>query len=215
MKTMFAGVLTLVLFIVGTPANASEKDIANWGNTGAAPAPVKDETRTGYWWWPTEAASNTNDTEIWGNQGVVYNKHTVAPKEEAIGDPPTPPPSTSFTISCSWPVLSHILFAFDKSTLKPEGKVVLDQMVVELKVNPKDTVVIQGHTCDTGDAAYNLALGQRRAEAVMQYLIENGIAADRLSAISLGETAPAVPNDSPQNRKLNRRVQFEFTLGSD
>ena len=213
MKKVLACALGIALLSMSTVAGAIDKDLSNWGNTGATPAPVKDDTRSGYWWWPTEPASNADDSEIWGNQGVVYHIYAAEP---AVNDPAPgpgqPPVSQPPTQTRSVPVLSHVLFDFDKSTLKPEGKAVLDTIIGELKAHPGDTVVIQGHTCNVGEDAYNMGLGQRRADSVKKYLTDNGIDAARLSTVSLGETTPAVPNDSAANRKLNRRVQFEYTL---
>ncbi|HRI88326.1 MAG TPA: OmpA family protein, partial [Candidatus Hydrogenedentes bacterium] len=100
----------------------------------------------------------------------------------------------------------------DKAVLKPEGKAVVDQVVAEMKAHGKDTVVIEGHTCDLGSDEYNMGLGQRRADAVKSYMLENGIDASRVSTKSLGETTPAQPNDSAANRKLNRRAQFDITI---
>jgi outer membrane protein OmpA-like peptidoglycan-associated protein len=110
------------------------------------------------------------------------------------------------------PVFDHVLFDFDKSVLKPEGQAVTQTVVDDLKANAKDTVEVQGHTCSIGTDEYNMGLGQRRANSVQKYMVENGIAAGRITAKSYGETTPAVPNDTPANRKLNRRAVFDVTV---
>ena len=187
-------------------------DLSWWGNSGAKPAPVKDATRSGYWWWPKEAASNANDSELWGNRGVVYSqyKEKVAEKPKPV----TPPPAETkpATPSRTFVVLNNVLFDFDKSVLKPEGKAEVDKLAAELKKYPKDTVEVIGHTCDIGADAYNMALGQRRADAVKKYLVEQGIDAARVKSSSKGETAPAVKNDSAAHRALNRRAEFKGTV---
>lgn len=154
------------------------------------------------------AGSNSGDTELWGNRGVVYHcwEKPVPPT------PPTPTPPPPAPPTRTKPVFNNVLFDFDKAVLKPEGKAVVDQVVAEMKAHAQDTIVIEGHTCDIGSDAYNEGLGQRRADAVKSYMVENGIDAARVSSVSKGETTPAVPNDSDANRKLNRRAQFDITI---
>ena len=100
----------------------------------------------------------------------------------------------------------EVLFDLDKDILKPEGKLAVDKVVVLLKANPSETVVIEGHTCDLASDAYNMDLSQRRADSVRNYAISQGIDAARMSTKAYGESQPAVPNTSEANRKLNRRV---------
>jgi outer membrane protein OmpA-like peptidoglycan-associated protein len=75
-----------------------------------------------------------------------------------------------------------------------------------LKADPTLVVNIEGHTCNLGTAAYNLALGTRRANAVKEYLVGAGIAGERLHAVSYGEKQPKYDNSKEETRKLNRRV---------
>lgn len=77
------------------------------------------------------------------------------------------------------------------------------------------SIEIEGHTDDRGGAEHNLDLSQRRAEAVRRWLIEHGVAADRLTARGYGSTRPAVPNITSANRARNRRVQFTVTQGAE
>jgi len=185
-------------------------DDLSWWGQGATPSPVKDAKRSGYWWFPKTPDSNTNDQELWGNRGLVYAKYD----EPVMPDKPdvVAPPKTTSESGRSIPVLNNVLFDFDKSTLKPEGKAETDKVVAAMKEYPNDTLAIVGHTCDIGPAEYNMALGQRRANAVKAYMVESGIAADRITTVSKGETEPAVPNDTPANRKLNRRAVFEIKM---
>jgi len=184
-------------------------DLSWWGNSGATPAPYKDATRSGYWWWPTEPASNAGDTELWGNRGKIF--HTWTPPQE---EPPKvePPKELGPEAERTVPVLNHILFDFDKAVLKPEGKATADEVVQWMKQYPKDTVAIEGHTDSMGSDAYNMALGQRRADAVKQYLVENGVDPGRITAESYGESKPVVDNTTPANRKLNRRAVFNIHI---
>ena len=215
MKNVLACVVAVaIVFAVGSalaeaPAKAYHwadngkqwDDLSWWGQSGATPAPFKDATRSGYWWWPVKAASNNNDSELWGNRGKVF--HNVY-SETKVVEPPK--------VVRTKPVTNNVLFDFDKAVLKPEGKAEADKVVTELKKHGKDSVVLEGHTDSVGSDQYNMGLGQRRADAVKKYMVEQGVAPERLSAKSLGESQPAVPNDTPANRKLNRRVVFNYTL---
>lgn len=102
----------------------------------------------------------------------------------------------------------EVLFDFDQSILKPEGKVEVDRVIAILKEFPNDDIEIAGHTCDLGSDAYNMGLSQRRADSVRDYAITHGINPARITTKAYGETMPAVPNTSEANRKLNRRITF-------
>lgn len=204
--------LAAIAALVGlcAPAHAAKHwdDMSWWGNTGAKADPVADSKgRSGYWWWPTEAASNADDGELWGNRGIVY--HIYAKKEAEPAKPaPATPTEPAPAVAKRQAINTKFLFDFDKSILKPEGKATLDPIVKDLKDHPKDTIAVSGHTCDIGTDQYNMGLGQRRADAVKKYLVDNGIDAGRVSTESKGETTPAVPNTSSANRAQNRRAEF-------
>lgn len=93
--------------------------------------------------------------------------------------------------SISAPVLiDNIFYAFDKATLLPESKNALDSLVLMLNENPNITIELSAHTDYRGAEAYNKTLSQKRAESVVRYLIDHGIAADRLTAVGYGEEKP-------------------------
>lgn len=215
MKKVVVFAVVAALLSLGGAAQAAKvwDDMSWWGNTGATPEPVKDNKgRPGYWWWPVEPASNTGDTEVWGNRGVIYYAGWEKPAPEQP-TPAPPPPAKPEPPKRTVIVLNNVLFDFDKSTLRPEGKAEIDKLVAEMKKYPGDTVVVLGHTCNIGTDAYNMGLGQRRADSVKAYMVQSGIDASRISTVSKGETTPAVPNDTPANRALNRRAEFNITMG--
>lgn len=187
-------------------------DLSWWGLSGATPVPIKDPVRTGCWWWPTEPASNANDQELWGNRGVVYNITCPVAVTPPPSEGPKVPPKEKPTVEEWKPVFNNVLFDFDKAVLKPEGRVVADEVVAGLKAHPNNTIVVEGHTDNVGSDEYNMGLGQRRADAVKRYLVEQGIAPERIETKSFGESQQAVPNDSPGNRALNRRVVFKISI---
>lgn len=93
--------------------------------------------------------------------------------------------------SISAPVLiDNIFYAFDKATLLPESKNALDSLILMLNENPNITIELSAHTDYRGAEAYNKTLSQKRAESVVKYLINHGIAADRLTAVGYGEEKP-------------------------
>ena len=217
MKKLVASALVAALWFTCGAAQAAKQwdDMSWWGNTGAVPLPQPDtncgcgEPRSCYWWWPTEPASNVNDQELWGNRGIVYSCW-IQPEPPA---PPPPPPVEPTKPERTLPLFNHVLFDYDKATLKPEGRAEIDKVVAEMKLHEGDTVLIEGHASNEGSDAYNMALGQRRADAVRDYMVQMGIAPNRIQTISYGESRPAVANDTPANRKLNRRAVFVITMG--
>ncbi len=104
--------------------------------------------------------------------------------------------------------LENIFFDFDKTTLKSESFVELDKVVEFLANNPSVEVEIAGHTDSKGSDDYNLNLSQGRAEAVVGYLIDNGVDEFRLVAQGYGETKPLETNETDEGRAVNRRVEF-------
>jgi len=104
--------------------------------------------------------------------------------------------------------IEGINFETGKATIKSNSFKVLDAAVAVLKQFEDVKLEVQGHTDDVGDDGKNLKLSQDRAQAVVDYLVSKGVAADRLTAKGYGETKPVAPNDSTANRALNRRVEF-------
>jgi outer membrane protein OmpA-like peptidoglycan-associated protein len=104
--------------------------------------------------------------------------------------------------------LKNIYFDFDKTTLKEESFVELNKVVDFLNQNPHISIEISGHTDSKGSDEYNLNLSQGRSQSVVDYLIGQGIAANRLQAHGYGETKPIDTNDTEEGRANNRRVEF-------
>lgn len=111
-------------------------------------------------------------------------------------------------------VIPNILYDFNKATLRPESKLVLDSLANILNDNPRLMVRMSANTDSIGSDEYNLKLSQRRAQACVDYLTSIGIPADRMEAKGNGESMPIAPNskpdgsDNPEGRQLNRRTEF-------
>jgi outer membrane protein OmpA-like peptidoglycan-associated protein len=103
-------------------------------------------------------------------------------------------------------VFEDVHFDFDRYSLRPEATRALDEAVRTLQQNPDLRIELEGHTCNIGTAEYNLALGERRATAVREYLTSRGIGADRLRTVSYGEERPKYDNSREETRRLNRRA---------
>jgi outer membrane protein OmpA-like peptidoglycan-associated protein len=97
-------------------------------------------------------------------------------------------------------------FDFDRYSLRPEAVRALDEAIRSLQENANLRIEIEGHTCNIGTAEYNLALGERRANAVREYLTSRGVNADRLRTVSYGEERPKFDNAREETRRLNRRA---------
>jgi outer membrane protein OmpA-like peptidoglycan-associated protein len=103
-------------------------------------------------------------------------------------------------------VFEDVHFDFDRYSLRPEAARALDEAITALQANPQLRIEIEGHTCNIGTAEYNLALADRRANAVRDYLAGRGIGADRLRTVSYGEERPKHDNAREETRRLNRRA---------
>ncbi|WP_169737648.1 OmpA family protein [Thermonema rossianum] len=100
-----------------------------------------------------------------------------------------------------------VFFDFDKAELRPESVQELKRLVELLRRHPSLKLEIAGHTDAIGTEEKNLGLSNRRAQAVVDYLVENGIAPHRLKAVGYGESRPIASNDTEEGRQLNRRTE--------
>jgi outer membrane protein OmpA-like peptidoglycan-associated protein len=115
------------------------------------------------------------------------------------------PPKREFTFE-------DVHFDFDRYNLRPDAVSVLDEAVAALKADSTLQLEIEGHTCNIGTTEYNLALGERRATSVKDYLVSRGIAANRLRVISYGEERPRYDNSREETRRMNRRAALVVRL---
>ena len=107
--------------------------------------------------------------------------------------------------------MNNIFFDFDKATLRPESYHELNRWVEVFNTYPDLNAEIHGHTCWIGTDAYNQGLSARRATAVVNYLVSQGLANSRFTRIGFGETKPIATNKTLKGREMNRRVEVLFT----
>ena len=106
------------------------------------------------------------------------------------------------------PNLKDIHFDFDKYDIRPGDAKMLDGNAGWLKSNPNHLVLIEGHCDERGTNEYNLALGERRAKATMNYLVSQGVQASRITIISYGEERPLCSQKTEACWAQNRRAHF-------
>jgi len=135
---------------------------------------------------------------------VFYEEVAEAPAPKPEPTPaPVPVPMAKETITFS------LNFGFDKAAVTDEMMPVLEQTKMILEEDSAASFVVAGHTDSTGPEAYNQKLSERRANAVKQWMINNGVPASRLEAKGYGETMPKYDNDNRAGRALNRRVEIQ------
>lgn len=103
---------------------------------------------------------------------------------------------------------NSVNFDLNKSSLTPKAKENLDKLAAVFKQEPNTDISIYGYTDNTGREEYNLSLSKQRAASVKQYLVQQGVAANRMTTDGLGIADPIASNDTEAGRAKNRRVEF-------
>lgn len=132
-----------------------------------------------------------------GAAGAPSTAATTAPGARAV----VPGSQEDFVVN----VGDRVFFDFDKYNLKPPARATLDRQAAWLKQYAGKRVVIEGHCDERGTREYNLALGERRANSVKNYLINQGIAANRITTISYGKERPVALGSNEAAWSQNRR----------
>lgn len=171
---------------------------------------------------PTETTHTVVDNSNTRVAPVATPAAPVAPVDiDSDGDgvvdrldrcPNTPPGTKVNANGCPDMLLSltGINFKFDSSEIQSNSSEILDRAVTSLNDAKDIAVRIEGHCDSTGGEAYNQLLSERRANAVKDYLVAHGIAAERLTVVGKGEGTPVASNDTEEGRFQNRRVEFHF-----
>lgn len=104
---------------------------------------------------------------------------------------------------------ANIQFATSSDVILKESFTNLDAVALIMESNPAYKLMLSGYTDNTGDATFNTELSKKRAAAAKTYLINKGVAASRITSDGFGAANPVAPNDTPEGRKKNRRVEFK------
>jgi peptidoglycan-associated lipoprotein len=129
-----------------------------------------------------------------------------APAPAPLAGPAAPRPSPKEFAAVD--ALKDVHFEFDKYDIRPEDAKTLDANASWLKSNAENLVLIEGHCDERGTNEYNLALGERRAKATMNYLVSQGVQANRITIISYGEERPICNEKTESCWAKNRRAHF-------
>ena len=150
-------------------------------------------------------------------QGYSSTRATVNTSDVKRSDPD----DTAYVTICLSTIssgfrVSNVYFDYDKATLRAESVASLDSLVNFMNDNPSLSVEVYAFTDAKGTDAYNKALSERRAQAVKDYLVNNGVESERMLVKGMGESNPAAENtttggeDNPVGRQLNRRTEFRI-----
>ncbi len=176
-----------------------------WWPTDAKPAPVKDEAKGGYWWWPEKPGEVKR---LWGNRGWVYVRKIIFDyREEELPPPQDQEMRPSLLIR---KIIKNVkvYFDYDKSAIRDDARSVLEDAVKVLGKNPEADILITGNCDIRGTEKYNLKLGKERGEAVKQFMLSKGISDKRVRIVSRGKLdAIALVTDLVGMQK-DRNAQF-------
>ncbi|TAN55825.1 MAG: OmpA family protein [Betaproteobacteria bacterium] len=190
--------------------NAAAQTSGYWTNPATNNAAWKNSVgqcwRAGY--WTPAMATQECDADLLPKP---------APKPAVTPPPPPPPPAKPAPKPAPKPkpvaekvtLAADVLFDFDKSVLKPEGKSKLDDLAQKVKAINLEVVIAIGHTDSIGSDAYNQKLSVRRAESVKAYLVSKGVEPNRIYTEGKGEKQPVASNKTKEGRAKNRRVEIE------
>ena len=154
-------------------------------------------------------------TFFWGCKSGTKIKPAIepVPEEEVLveEEPTTTPPVQEEEVIAEEPVditLKPVYFDFDKYFLRDDAKSTLNSNAIILKQNPEIKIRIEGNCDERGTAEYNLALGEKRAKAAKDYLVNLGISSNRITIISYGKEKPLFPGHNEAAWSKNRRDDF-------
>jgi outer membrane protein OmpA-like peptidoglycan-associated protein len=166
------------------------------------------------WTTPTGSLANPGDRQtLW----TAPMQEGSVPVTCTVNDGKSGTATDTVTIQVIKPPVKEytfedVHFDFDRYSLRPEAVRILDEAIRAMRDDASLRIEIEGHTCSIGTAEYNLALGERRATAVRDYLTSRGVTADRLRTVTYGEERPKHDNAREETRRLNRRAQLVVRL---
>lgn len=175
-----------------------------WWPTDAHPGPVKDEERGGYWWWPT----NPGKIMPWGNRGYIYVYKIIFDYKEEELPPPKPQELRPSLLIKKIIKNVKIYFDYNKADLRSDHKPILENAIRILKQNLDADILISGNCDIRGSEAYNLKLGKDRGEAVKRFMLEKGVAEDRIRIISRGKLDAVASITDLKGMQKDRNAQF-------
>lgn len=164
--------------------------------------------------WTPELANADCDPDLVPRQVSSAPPAEVSDSQPAPAEPVAPAESLAVAPAAPAPVEKTIvtaetLFDTDRAEIKPSGKATLDELIAQLRGNNSVIIPVVGYASSPGTEEHNLQLSERRAEAVKNYLVSQGIDSDRIYVASKGEQDPVADNSTAQGRAQNQRVEIE------
>jgi peptidoglycan-associated lipoprotein len=159
-----------------------------------------------------ETASNvTGDSVSGGSSSSATGSTSATTAATTASESATAPSSTTSATQMSdaeklAQVGNTVYFGFDSAELSGKAQTTLDRQAAFLNVNPALVVIVEGHADERGTREYNLALGDRRATAVRDYLLAKGLNSARIRTVSYGKERPAVSGSNEDSWEKNRRA---------
>ena len=175
----------------------------HWWPTDAKPNPVRDE-RGGYWWWPKEKGTTG---PLWGNRGYIYVYKIIYDYKEGLPEPKKDELRASLLVKKIHKNVK-VYFDFDKSNIREDAVIVLDQGVAILNKNPETDILITGNCDIRGSEKYNEKLGLRRGESVKKFMVDKGIPESRIKIVSRGKLDAIAPVKDLLGMAKDRNAQF-------
>lgn len=178
----------------------------NWWPTDAAPGPVEDKQKGGYWWWPKKPGPKSGD--VWGNRGYCFVRKIIFDYKEE--DLPAPQPQEMRPSLLIRKIIKNvkIYFDFDKADIREDARPILEDAVKSLKKNPDAAILITGNCDIRGSEKYNEKLGKNRGAAVKQFMLDKGIPEERIRIISRGKLDAIAPVTDLVGMQKDRNAQF-------
>lgn len=196
---------TVTLQANPTSVNKGESSTLSWNSTDATQLSIDPGVGT---------VTAEGSTKVTPSDSTTYTITATGPGGSAsatatvtVNAPPPPPPPAPAPISFEQGV-HDAYFDYDKSDIRSDAQQALQQTAEYLKANASIKVTIEGHCDERGSTEYNLGLGQRRADAVKQYLTSLGVTADRMTTISYGKEKPVCMEHNETCWQQNRRGHF-------
>jgi peptidoglycan-associated lipoprotein len=198
---------TVTLQASPSSINKGESAALSWNSTDATELSIAPEVG---------AVTAQGSTKVTPSDSTTYTitasgpgGSTSATATVTVNAPPPPPPPKGPTDDELFlREVRDAYFDYDKADIRPDARASLSQTADFLKGHPSITATIEGHCDERGSTEYNLALGDRRATAVKQYLVSLGVSADRLSTVSFGKEKPFCNESNESCWQQNRRGHF-------
>ena len=198
---------TVTLQASPSSINKGESATLSWNSTDATELNIAPEVG---------AVTAQGSTKVTPSDSTTYTITATGPGGSASATatvtvnapPPPPPPKGPSDDELFLREVRDAYFDFDKADIRPDARAALAQTADFLKGHPSIKATIEGHCDERGSTEYNLALGDRRATAVKQYLVSLGVSADRLSTVSFGKEKPFCNESNESCWQQNRRGHF-------